>query len=158
MRFVNSRLNVISTAYVCTASSVELVGSVVVPTLSPTSSFPPNSNSSSKLSSLLMELLTSLLPKLLLTLPLPGLLLLLLVTDDGSLDDVVDAAAAAAADAHPDPVDGVVVVLLHDCILRWRYSLIESFRFGVMGATGSGVVSAGFSRGSELAVLVKIFG
>lgn len=154
MRFVNSRLNVISTAYVCTASSVELVGSVVVPTLSPTSSFPPNSNSSSKLNSLLMELLTSLLPKLLLTLPLPGLLLLLLVTDDGSLDDVVD----AAADAHPDPVDGVVVVLLHDCILRWRYSLIESLRFGVMGATGSGVVSAGFSRGSELAVLVKIFG
>lgn len=81
MRFVNSRLNVISTAYVCTASSVELVGSVVV-----------------------------------------------------------------------------VLLLLHDCILRWRYSLIESLRFGVMGATGSGVVSAGFSRGSELAVLVKIFG
>lgn len=130
---------------------------MVVPTLSPTSSFPPNSNSSSKLNSLLMELLTSLLPKLLLTLPLPGLLLLLLVTDDGSLDDVV-VDAAAAADAHPDPVDGVVVVLLHDCILRWRYSLIESLRFGVMGATGSGVVRAGFSRGSELAVLVKIFG
>lgn len=101
-----------------------------------------------------MELLTSLLPKLLLTLPLPGLLLLLLVTDDGSLDDVVNAAAA-----HPDPVDGVVVVLLlHDCIFRLRYSLIESLRFGVMGATGSGVVRAGFSRGSELAVLVKIFG
>lgn len=100
-----------------------------------------------------MELLTSLLPRLLLTLPLPGLLLLLLVTDDGSLVDVV----AAAAAAHPDPVDGVVVVL-HDCIFRWRYSLIESLRFGVMGATGSGVVRAGFSRGSELAVLVKIFG
>lgn len=100
-----------------------------------------------------MELLTSLLPRLLLTLPLPGLLLLLLVTDDGSLVDVV-----AAAAAHPDPVDGVVVVLLHDCIFRWRYSLIESLRFGVMGATGSGVVRAGFSRGSELAVLVKIFG
>lgn len=97
-----------------------------------------------------MELLTSLLPRLLLTLPLPGLLLLLLVTDDGSLVDVVAA-------AHPDPVDGVVVVL-HDCIFRWRYSLIESLRFGVMGATGSGVVRAGFSRGSELAVLVKIFG
>lgn len=97
-----------------------------------------------------MELLTSLLPRLLLTLPLPGLLLLLLVTDDGSLVDVVA--------AHPDPVDGVVVVLLHDCIFRWRYSLIESLRFGVMGATGSGVVRAGFSRGSELAVLVKIFG
>lgn len=98
-----------------------------------------------------MELLTSLLPRLLLTLPLPGLLLLLLVTDDGSLVDVVAA-------AHPDPVDGVVVLLLHDCIFRWRYSLIESLRFGVMGATGSGVVRAGFSRGSELAVLVKIFG
>lgn len=98
-----------------------------------------------------MELLTSLLPRLLLTLPLPGLLLLLLVTDDGSLIDVVA--------VHPDPVDGVVVVLLlHDCIFRWRYSLIESLRFGVMGATGSGVVRAGFSRGSELAVLVKIFG
>lgn len=97
-----------------------------------------------------MELLTSLLPRLLLTLPLPGLLLLLLVTDDGSLVDVVA--------AHPDPVDGVVVLLLHDCIFRWRYSLIESLRFGVMGATGSGVVRAGFSRGSELAVLVKIFG
>lgn len=121
---------------------------MVVPTLSLISSFPPNSSSSSKLSSLLMELLTSLLPKLLLTLLLPGLLLLLLVTDDGS--DV----------AHPVPVDGVVVVLLllHDCIFRWRYSLIESLRFGVMGATGSGVVNAGFSRGSELAVLVKIFG
>lgn len=98
-----------------------------------------------------MELLTSLLPRLLLTLPLPGLLLLLLVTDDGSLVDVVAA-------AHPDPVDGVVVLLLHDCIFRWRYSLIESLRFGVMGATGSGVVRAGLSRGSELAVLVKIFG
>lgn len=97
-----------------------------------------------------MELLTSLLPRLLLTLPLPGLLLLLLVTDDGSLVDVVA--------AHPDPVDGVVVLLLHDCIFRWRYSLIESLRFGVMGATGSGVVRAGFSRGSELAVFVKIFG
>lgn len=97
-----------------------------------------------------MELLTSLLPRLLLTLPLPGLLLLLLVTDDGSLVEVVA--------AHPDPVDGVVVLLLHDCIFRWRYSLIESLRFGVMGATGSGVVRAGFSRGSELAVLVKIFG
>lgn len=144
------------TAYVCTASSVELVGSVVVPTLSATSSRPPSSSSSSKLSSLLMELLTSLLPKLLLTLPLPGLLLLLLVTDDDSLDVVV---TAAAADAHPDPVDGVVVVLLlHDCIFRWRYSLIESLRFGVMGAAGSGVVRAGFSRGSEMAVLVKIFG
>lgn len=57
-----------------------------------------------------MELLTSLLPRLLLTLPLPGLLLLLLVTDDGSLVDVVA--------AHPDPVDGVVVLLLHDCIFR----------------------------------------
>lgn len=98
-----------------------------------------------------MELLTSLLPKLLLTFPLPGLLLLLLETDDDSLDVVVVVVAA-------HPVDGVLVELLHDCILRWRYSLIESLRFGVIGAIGSGVVRAGFNRGSELAVLVKIFG
>lgn len=56
-----------------------------------------------------------------------------------------------ASDAEVDDV-------AHDCILRCRYSLIESFLLGVMGAAGSGVVRAGFSRGSWLAVLVNIFG
>lgn len=110
---------------------------------------------------MLIELLTSLLPRLLLTLALPGLLLLLLLLLLLQLELV---AAVTDDDVHvspcdvPDPVDGVVVVLLHDCIFRWRYSLIESLRLGVIGATGSGVVNAGFSRGSELAVLVKILG
>lgn len=128
---------------------------MVVPTvMSPVSSLPPPSSSSnSRLSSLLMELLTSLLPRLLLTLPHPGLLLLLLLVEELQLAATVD-------DVHvSDPVDGVaLVLLLHDAIFRWRYSLIESLRLGVIGATGSGVVNAGFSRGSELAVLVKIFG
>lgn len=35
---------------------------------------------------------------------------------------------------------------------------MDSFRFGVAEAGGSGVVNAGFNLGSELAVLVKIFG
>lgn len=35
---------------------------------------------------------------------------------------------------------------------------MDSFRFGVADAGGSGVVNAGFNRGSELAVLVNIFG
>lgn len=100
-----------------------------------------------------MELLTSLLPRLLLTLPHPGLLLLLLLVEELQVAATVD-------DVHvSDPVDGVaLVLLLHDAIFRWRYSLIESLRLGVIGATGSGVVNAGFNRGSELAVLVKIFG
>lgn len=109
----------------------------------------PSSSSSS--SSLQIELLTSLLPRLLLIWLLPPESLLLLLLLQGVSGVVAPAVVVAAAETV------VEELLLHDCIFLLRYSLIESFRFGVTVAGGSGVVNAGFSRGSELAVLVKIF-
>lgn len=98
-----------------------------------------------------MELLTSLLPRLLLIWLLPPESLLLLLA-------VSEVTAVVVLEATADEVVTDVGVLLHDCIFLWRYSLMESFRFGVTDAGGSGVVNAGFNLGSELAVLVKIFG
>lgn len=108
-----------------------------------------SSSSSSRLSSLLMELLTSLLPRLLLMTLLPALpSRLLLPLDD--VDEAAEFVEVVTASEEDNVVD--------DCIFRCRYSFMESFRFGVIGAAGSGVVRAGFNRGSELAVFVKIFG
>lgn len=102
-----------------------------------------------------MELLTSLLPRLLLIWLLPPaslllLLLQLLLPDSGVIVVLVATVEDTATEDE--------VVVLQDCIFLWRYSLMDSFRFGVTDAGGSGVVRAGFNLGSELAVLVKIFG
>lgn len=71
-----------------------------------------------------------------------------------------------------EPVDEEALPSVEDCCLRLRYSVMESLRFGVIGALAGPVplveedasvpveaaTSAGLSRGSELAVLVNIFG
>ena len=76
---------------------------------------------------------------------------------------VVDV-ASIVDDASKDDIGGVVGVvvkllpfesLVDDCCIRFRYSFIESFRFGCGG--GSGAERWGFKRGSWLAVFVCIF-
>lgn len=153
--------------------------------LSPDLASSGRSRSSAIMSSRLIELLTSLLLIALLTEDVPPPAVAdssrLLPLDANRADDMDDTTAEgdSVADA-PIPVLVVVGVELvveealpsvEDCCLRLRYSVMESLRFGVIGVVDGpapvvdavsvpddAATRAGLSRGSELAVLVYIFG
>lgn len=151
--------------------------------LSPDFASSGRSRSSAMMSSRLIELLTSLLLMALLT--ADGLLLDVAESSRLLLPPMDDTAADSEEEGVADPpapgeevVVGVELVVedalpsVEDCCLRFRYSVMESLRFGVIGALAGLVpvvaedasapveaaTSAGLSRGSELAVLVNIFG
>lgn len=155
--------------------------------LSPDFASSGRSRSSAIISSRLIELLTSLLLIALLTAdvpppPPPAVESSLLLPFDASrVADADDTTAEGdSVDEAPIPVvvvEGVELVVevalpsVEDCCLRLRYSVMESLRFGVIGALAGlaavatvasvpddAATSAGLSRGSELAVLVNIFG
>lgn len=143
------------------------------------------------LSSRLIELLTSLLLMVLLT---DDAAARSAASSSCSLLLAFDAAIRAAAEGTGASVDSIELLLVEPmaveavgvavpgvvdvalpsvevCCLRLRYSVMESLRFGVIGALAAlapagddasaavvAATSAGLSRGSELAVLVKIFG
>lgn len=156
--------------------------------LSPDFASSGRSRSNAMISSRLIELLTSLLLMALLTADEPldvaesSRLLLPMDANRADADDTAaDSEEESAADppipaeevvGGDEPVVEVALPSVEDCCLRFRYSVMESFRFGVIGALagpgplvaedasvpGETATSAGLSRGSELAVLVNIFG